>query len=127
MDETCMIHWIRLVLKDYFRVNPPPPGVVSLLILDEYRCHIMASVVQRIKKLGIEVIHITSGCTGLCQPLDVGINKPFKCRVWQRWEEWMISGIKRTGTVESPSRAEVSAWVAEVSLEMRSLPVLKNG
>ena len=79
--------------------NPPPSGVVPLLILDEYRCHIMASVVQRIQKLGIEVIHIPGGCTGLCQPLDVGINKPFKCRVWQRWEEWMISGIERTGTV----------------------------
>jgi hypothetical protein len=86
----------------------------------------MASVVQRIQKLGIEVIHIPGGCTGLCQPLDVGINKPFKCRVMQRWEEWMIAGIERTGTVESPSRAEVSAWVAETSLEMRSLPMLKN-
>ena len=24
MGETCMIHWIRLVLKDYLWVNPPP-------------------------------------------------------------------------------------------------------
>ena len=86
----------------------------------------MASVVQRIKKLGIKVIHKPGRCTGLCQPLDVGINKPFKCRMQQRWEEWMISGIKRTGTVESPSRAEILAWVAEVSLEMRDLPMLKN-
>ncbi len=38
----------------------------------------------------------------------------------------MISGIERTSTVESPLHAEVSAWVAEVSLEMRSLPMLKN-
>ena len=86
----------------------------------------MASVVQRIQKLGIEVIHIPGGCTDLCQPLDVGINKPFKCRVRQRLEEWMISGIKKTGTVESQLRPEVSAWVAEVSLEMCSLPMLKN-
>ena len=62
----------------------------------------------------------------MCQPLDVGINKPFKCRVRQRWEEWMIRDIERTGTVEAPLRAEVSAWVAEVSLEMHSLPMLKN-
>jgi hypothetical protein len=86
----------------------------------------MASVVQRIQKLGIEVIHIPGGCTSLCQHLDVDINKPFKCCVRQRWEEWMISGIKRNETMMSPSRAEVSAWVAEVSLEMRSLPMLKN-
>ena len=38
----------------------------------------------------------------------------------------MIAGIERTGTVESPSWEEVSAWVAETSLEMRDLPMLKN-
>ena len=86
----------------------------------------MALVIQRIQKLGIEVIHIPGRCTGLCQLLDVGINKPFKCRVRQRWEEWMISGIERTGTIEFPSHAEVSAWVAEVLLEMHNLPMLKN-
>ena len=86
----------------------------------------MASVVQRIQKQGIKVIHIPSGCTGLCQPLDVGINKPFKCGVRQRWEEWMISGIKRTGTVESPSRAEVqrgwqkSRWRCAASLCLKT-------
>ena len=26
MEEMCMIRWIRLVLKDYLRVNPPPAG-----------------------------------------------------------------------------------------------------
>ena len=72
------------------------------------------------------MIHIPGRCTGLCQPLDVGINKLFKCRVRQRWEEWMITGIKRTGTVESPSHAEVSAWVVGTLLEIRSLPMLKN-
>ena len=74
----------------------------------------------------MEVIHIPGGCTGLCQPLDVGINKSFKCHVRQRWEELMISGIKRSSTVESPLCAEVSAWVAEVLLEMHYLPMLKK-
>ncbi len=86
----------------------------------------MASVVQRIQKLGIKVIHILGECTGLLQPLDVGINKPFKCRMRSMWEEWMIRGIKRTRTVELPSCEEVSAWVAEVSLEIRHLPMLTN-
>ena len=62
----------------------------------------------------------------MCQPLDVGINKPFRCRVRQRWEEWMISGIERTETMESPLRVEVSTWVAEVLLEMHHLPMLRN-
>ena len=87
MDEMCMICWVHLVLKDYLWVIPLATGVVTLLILDKYRCHIMALVVQRIQKLGIEVIHIAGRCEGLCRPLGVAINKPFKCHVWSRWEE----------------------------------------
>ena len=54
------------------------PDVIPVLILDSYRCHMMASVVHRIQDLGVEVIHIPGGCTSLCQPVDVGLNKPFK-------------------------------------------------
>ncbi len=86
----------------------------------------MALVIHRIQKLGIEVVHIPGGCTGLCQPLDVGINKLFKCRVWLRWEEWMLCGIEKTGTVALLLPEEASAWVAKVLLEMRDLPMLKN-
>ena len=44
----------------------------------------MASVVQKIQQeLGVEVKHIPGGCTFLCQPVDVGFNKPFKDRLWE--------------------------------------------
>jgi DDE superfamily endonuclease len=56
-------------------------NIVPLLILDSYRCHMMSSVVHRIQDMGVEVIHIPSGCTSLCQPVDVGFNKPFKDRI----------------------------------------------
>jgi hypothetical protein len=84
MDKNCMIQWVTLVLKEYLRVNPPPPGILLVLILDPRRCHKAALVNDQIQKLGTKVIHIPGRCKGLCQPLDVGINKPFKCRVWVR-------------------------------------------
>mgnify|MGYP006157638139 FL=1 len=34
----------------------------------------MASVVSRIEAMGVHVIHIAGGCTGMTQPLDLGIN-----------------------------------------------------
>ncbi len=58
--------------------------------------------------------------------MDVGVNKPFKCRVWVRWEEWMINKIKAIGVVSSPSREEVSVWVMEALLEMHGLPMIQN-
>jgi hypothetical protein len=64
----------------------------------------MASVTDAIAELGIEIIHIPGGCTGLTQLLDVGINKPFKLRVRVLWEEWMIDKIDRTGLVCADSR-----------------------
>ena len=74
----------------------------------------IASVTDAIADLGIEIISIPGGCTGLCQPLDVGINKPFKAGVRALWEEWMIKEIDQTGMVYAPSREDILSWVAQV-------------
>jgi hypothetical protein len=50
----------------------------------------MALVVNIISELEIKVIHIPGGCTALCQPLDIGVNKPFKQHIRHLWEEWMM-------------------------------------
>ncbi len=75
MDEQCMMLWVDQILGPYLAVIPPPPGIQLVILLDAYRCHIMASAVAKISELGIEVIHIPGRCTGLCQPLNVGVNK----------------------------------------------------
>ena len=59
------------------------------LALDSYQCHMMQSVVHAIQDLGVEVLHIPGGCTGLCQPLDFGVNKPLKKIVQEQREDWM--------------------------------------
>jgi hypothetical protein len=66
MDERCMLIWVEQILSPYLVVNPPPPGIQPVILLDAYPCHMMASVVNKISDLGIEVIHIPGGCTGLC-------------------------------------------------------------
>ena len=76
MDERVMLFWVEKVLKPY--VLTAPDNIVPILFLDSYRCHMMASVVQAIEDLGVEVEHIPSGCTALCQPVDIGFNRPFK-------------------------------------------------
>ena len=56
----------------------------------------MALVMSKIAELGIKVIHIPSSCTGLCQPLNLGMNKLFKVCVHRQWEEWMTDVINTT-------------------------------
>jgi hypothetical protein len=76
MDEKMTNLWIDLVLIPWR--NTRKPGVVPLLILDAYCIHMTGSIVNRIQNLGIEVQHIPGGCTWLCQPVDVGVNRPIK-------------------------------------------------
>ena len=76
MDEKVMLMWVNKILKPY--VMTAPDGIVPILFLDSYQCHMMALVVEAVQELGVEVEHIPGGCTGLCQPVDVGVNKPFK-------------------------------------------------
>ena len=76
MDEYVMLIWVERVLKPY--VLEAPEHVVPLLFLDSYGCHMVASVVTKIQLLGVEVEHIPDGCTALCQPVDIGVNKPLR-------------------------------------------------
>jgi DDE superfamily endonuclease len=76
MDESIVLKWVDMVLKPY--VATAPVGIEPILFLDSYRCHVMQSVVTVIQGLGVEVKHIPGGCTGLCQPIDVGIGQPLK-------------------------------------------------
>ncbi len=109
MDEIAMLQWVDEILKPY--LSTCPEGIVPLMILDSYRCHMMKSVVHAIQDLGCEVEHIPGGCTGLCQPLDVGLNKPLKSRIRRQWDDWMmeegLDGNKKTVT---PTREMIVHW-----------------
>ena len=90
MDEKAMIEWVENILKPY--IETASKNVVLLLLLDSYGCHMMTSVVEAIQQLGVEVKHIPGGCTSLCQPVDIGINKALKMLVHKDQEVW-DSGI----------------------------------
>ena len=86
----------------------------------------MPSVMSRIAALGVEVIHIPGGCTGLCQPLDVGINRSFKARIRRMWEEWLTNLLEHTNEVRDATREEVSEWMAACYWELVGTRILHN-
>ncbi len=104
MDEVVMIEWVNEVLAPY--VATAPDHVVPILILNMYRCHMMALVVQMIQELGVEVQHIPGGCTSLCQPVNVGFNKLFKDWMQRQWLIWMIAQGVIHGTTSPPMRVD---------------------
>jgi hypothetical protein len=76
MDKAVMLAWVDNILRPY--IKTAPDDVIPLLILNSYQCHMIELVVQKIQELGVEIKHIPGECTSLCQPIDIGFNKPFK-------------------------------------------------
>ena len=114
MDEAVMLQWVKEVLEPWLK--HVPAGIVPYLLLDSYKCHLMSSVVHAIQDLGIEVEHIPGGCTGLVQPLDVGVNTPLKNRIRRKWEEYMLEEGLAKMTVSKPlTRQRMATWVTESS------------
>ena len=68
--------------------------------------------------MGVEVVHIPGGFISLCQPVDVGFNKPFKDHVRQLWTEWMVTEGLVDGTTKALTRGDVPGWVASVMTQM---------
>ena len=103
MDEACMLHWVNDFLKPH--VETTPLGVIPVLLLDSHRCHMISSTVEP----------IPGGCTELCQPVDMGFNKPFKGRMCKVWEEWMMeSGLnEETSEVNMPKWQDMAHWVCQ--------------
>ena len=85
----------------------------------------MRSVVEAIQQLGVEVEHIPGGCTYLTQPVDIGVNKPFKDWIRRQWEQWMIdTGLLQEKT-KPPSREDISKWTFKAQ-DTLSEQIVKN-
>jgi hypothetical protein len=109
-DERVMLHWVDTILRPY--VETAPAGIVPYLLLDKYKCHYQGSVANAIEDLGVEWDIIPGGCTGLVQPIDVGIGKPWKYRTRNRMEEWIMT--QTTDRVKpKEARMLVATWAAE--------------
>jgi hypothetical protein len=78
-NEQIMLDWVEHVLTPY--VALVPPGIILILLLDQFKVHKMGLIVNAIQVLGVQVKFIPTGCTGLVQPVNVGCNKSFKCKM----------------------------------------------
>ena len=121
-DESTTLLWIDKVLKPF--VATAPDGIQPLLFLDSYPCHKMNSVKNAIEDLGVRVEYIPGGCTGLCQPVDVGIGKPLKHHVRNLWQDWSNEQGHHV-RMDAPSRKPIARWVT-ATLQQLPVELIKN-
>ncbi|KAK8785959.1 hypothetical protein V5799_007676 [Amblyomma americanum] len=118
MDKAMVIDWIRLVW------NRRPGALLrhrSMLVLDASCGHLTESVKRALTEARTDFVVIPGGMTSTLQPLDMVLNKPFKDRVRQEYNEWMSGDNPKTltGRLLRPPLATVCSWVLSA---WRSLP-----
>ena len=95
MTQDLMQEWITEVWNKREHYSSDPDR--SLLIFDSARCHITDEVKQFCRQ-HTKIAVIPGGLTKILQPLDVGINKPFKDNLKDGWERWMANETNATYT-----------------------------
>lgn len=113
MTDDMVVEWYRLVwlLRPGASLKKDIP---NMLVLDSFRGHLTAKVKAVLQKEHTDMLVIPGGLTGQLQPLDVGVNKPFKDLLRREYNEWISSENREltpSGRVRRASLATVCGWV----------------
>lgn len=81
-DEAVMVNWVGKILTPFVESHA---NNRICLILDSLVVHRTQSVLNAIESLGVTVLHIPGGLTSYIQPMDVGVNAPFKHWIREEW------------------------------------------
>jgi DDE superfamily endonuclease len=88
MDLDLMLQWIEHAWK---------PSVtclkVSYILLDCWTSHLTTAVKEVFENCNTELDLIPKGNTSKLQPMDVGINKPFKNSTSHQFSHWLVANI----------------------------------
>jgi DDE superfamily endonuclease len=79
---------------------------ILYLILDECWSHLTAEVRKAFADCNTEVDLIPGDYTSRLQPMDVGLNKPFKGYVCDNYTDWLNKNRNR-----KPTRQDVLKWI----------------
>lgn len=118
-----MLRWITESLRQYTNRER------SLLVMDSFRAHITDGVKKSLRKANVETAIIPGGCTSVLQPLDVSINKPFKCWLRTEWTKYIQEESLRVekeqtagnlAKIRPPSKQMVVDWVGSAVEKLKT-------
>ena len=87
----------------------------SMLCLDTFQGHLTDEIKNKIHRLKIELVVIPAGMTSLLQPLDVRVNKPFKARLSEQYDCWILDHDREmtaSGKIKCAPPHVVARWVS---------------
>ena len=124
-----MDKWVEEVLRPFFarkRIGELQ-FVPGLLLVDNFSVHRTSSTVGAVSDCGIRILPLPANTTHVTQPLDVGLNKPFKDRIRDKYALWMGNEDRLpVDQREIVDRRSLAAWIVEVWNDMQGSIDLKK-
>lgn len=125
MDEEMVKDWLKTVWSKVGGLSHKR----SMLVQDSFRAHLTNPVQRTLQSLNTECVVIPGGMTGVLQPLDVCVNKPFKDRLRAKWQEWMLLGdhtFTATGRTRKAKLDVICGWIKEAWNDIPSEMIKKS-
>jgi hypothetical protein len=101
----------------------------SMLVMDAFRGHLTEEIKTRLKNKNCDLVVIPGGMTSQLQPLDVGVNKPFKDRIRTQYNQWLSENehaLTPTGKIKRASAATLVEWISNAWKELKTDSITKS-
>jgi hypothetical protein len=104
VNSSIMVDWIDNWLAPQYSTRVQ--GERVLLVMDSAPGHKTVEVKEACKRHDIDICMIPGGCTKYLQPLDLTVNRSFKCKLKEYWSDAMrgYTGIINKSKKESANK-----------------------
>lgn len=83
----------------------------TLIVWDLFAAHRDSHVLSFLRAWGIDVIFVPGGCTGVCQVMDVVVNRSLKGHVRDAYVAWRGQALEANLPWSKPRRSDAIKWV----------------
>ena len=113
-----MVIYVRDVLLPYFAKQRQrlgkPENEYAIVLLDCWSVHRQTAFLNLLLANYIIPIFVPGGMTGVLQPQDISVNRPFKNDIRKQFDEWLLSlpldQHRRAGSLTT-LKQQVLAWI----------------
>jgi DDE superfamily endonuclease len=118
MESKLVVDWIGKVYAPWANLQEGP----TILILDEFSGHMTREVRHAAAECGAFLEFIPGGYTHVLQPMDIGLNKPFKNCIRDCYDDWLFDNDYN----KTPQREDVSTWIKQAWEKVRYETIIKT-
>lgn len=128
IKEDLLLDWLERVIVNLKVAK----NFLLALVIDQCKVHLKETVKKYLDVNNISYFYIPSGCTGMLQPLDVCINKPWKDRLRKYFDDWFKAygstdeNQTKCGYLKPPSFNDVCKWALNSWNDIDSALIVKS-